>query len=135
MDTKFLELFGLDSEDIEKELPRIERLFHKLRFGQDDVNHAKERIRQNFDVQLTGVRKILGVWLRELMALVLAKEEGKKIVHTAIIAPPEKSMATTLAFENVYCGEPGWIMAVVLGGILGKIDPLLEAAEEYGVYR
>lgn len=133
MYSEFLELCGFEPEEIKREMPRVERLFGRLHLGAEDIKQAEKRISENFEVQLKGVREILGVWLRELMALVLAREEGKRIVYTAIIAPPEKCMAATLASKDVYCGEPGWVLSVVLGGILGKIDPLLEAAEKHAL--
>jgi benzoyl-CoA reductase/2-hydroxyglutaryl-CoA dehydratase subunit BcrC/BadD/HgdB len=133
MHTELLKLCGFESDEIERETPRVEKLFKILDFGSEDIAKAEKRIAENFDLRLKGVRKMLGVWLRELLTLVLARDEGKKIVHTAVVAPPEKCMAATLTSKDIYCGEPGWILAVVLGGILGKIAPVLEVAERHAL--
>lgn len=133
MPEQLLKLCGFTPTEIEEETPRVDRLFKILGFGPEDIDRAEKRIAQNYDVRLEGVRQMLGVWLRELMAVVLARQEGKRIIHSALLAPSEKITAISLGFEDIYCGQPDWIMAVALGGILGKIGPLYEAAEKHAL--
>ena len=45
------------------------------------MKRGERWVSENHDVELRGVRRLLRVWLMELVDLVLAKEEGKQIVY------------------------------------------------------
>ena len=76
-----LNLCGFENDEIEKEKPRIEKSFQKLNLGPEDMKRAEEWVSKYHDVELLGVRKVLRAWLLELFDLVLAREEGKKVVY------------------------------------------------------
>ena len=78
---ELLKLCGFEDEEIEEERPRIEKAFERLGIGPEDMETADQWVRQNHDVTLVGVRKLLGAWLKELIDVVLAKDEGKKVVY------------------------------------------------------
>ena len=78
---ELLFLCGFEEEELYAEKSRIERAFRKLQLGPDDMERAEQWVRTYHNVDLPGVRKILRVWMLELFDLVLAKEEGKKIVY------------------------------------------------------
>ena len=85
----YSELFtqcGFESEEIKRESARIEKTFRILEIGPEDVSRAQDRIEQYFDIELLGMRKVLRLWLKDLMDMVLAKEEGKKVVYVSF--PP-----------------------------------------------
>jgi len=70
-------LCGYEPEELEKQRPRIEQTLKRLGLGPEDTKAAEDFVRKNHDVELLGVRKILGIWLKGLTDLVLAKDEGK----------------------------------------------------------
>ncbi|MDY6850718.1 MAG: 2-hydroxyacyl-CoA dehydratase family protein [Thermodesulfobacteriota bacterium] len=128
-----LDLCGFEPGEIEAERPRIEKAFARLRIGPDDMETAEKTIRLNHDVTLRGVRKLLGAWLLELMDLVLAKDDGKKVFYfgyPSMIRPVTMLAASN---ENLYCACPETILCHALGQIFNKLTPLLEAGEQNGL--
>ena len=131
---ELLQLCGFDNEEIRKERKRIERVFQKLELGSEDMRVADKWLRQNHDVELLGVRKVLRAWLLELFDLVLAKEEGKKVVYYGFPSIEGPGMAIkTAAGDGVYCSCPDAILCHTLGQIFNKINPILKAGERGGL--
>src|SRR4030042_151403 len=128
-----LELCGFEPEEMKKDTRRIETVFQRLELGPEDMKRADSWVKENHDVTLSGVRKILGLWLKELFDLVLAKDEGKKIVYYGFptIAGPAAVIAS--ASEDVYCACPDAILCYTMGQIFNKMTPILEAGEENGL--
>ncbi len=133
MAMKLLELCGFAPDEIKREQERIDRVFEKLALTPEDILQAEKRVKKNFDVSLTGIRKCLGIWMKQLIDLVLAREEGKKIVYPSFPNIPMIGLALNLASEKIYCQAPEIVVALVVGQILGKIDPILEEAEAKGL--
>ena len=133
MYTELFKLCGFELEEIEKEKPRIEKAFQKAEIGREDIERAESRVRQYFDTTSLGVRKSLGIWMKQLIDLVLAREEGKKIVYPAYPTVPMVAVALNLASEEVYCQAPEIVLDFVMGQIFGKLNPILEAAETHGM--
>ncbi len=133
MYTKLLKLCGYEPEEIERERPRIDRAFQILEIGPEDIDRAQGRIVQFFDTELLGVRKLLGIWMKRLINLVLAKEEGKTVIYTNWPPIPQVTSAMSLISADVLCESMEVVVLVVMGQIFGKIDPILEAAEESGL--
>ena len=75
---ELLEICGFEAEEIDQERVRIAKAFRKLELGPEDMDRAVTWVSDNHDVGLAGVRKMLGIWLKELIDLVLAKDEGKR---------------------------------------------------------
>ena len=109
MDSEFLRLFGLEGGELEKEVPRIERAFSILKIESDEINRAKEQLVKYYSVELLGMRKIWGIALKELVDLVLAKEEGKKIAYGSYPPISEILAAGALASDDIYC-SPAFIL-------------------------
>jgi benzoyl-CoA reductase/2-hydroxyglutaryl-CoA dehydratase subunit BcrC/BadD/HgdB len=133
MYTELFKLCGFEPEEIEKERPRIDKAFQKAEIEREDIERAESRVRQYFDTTSLGVKKSLRIWMEQLLDLVLAKEEGKKIVYPAYPTVPFLTVAMNLASEEVYCQTPEMVLDVVMGQIFGKLDPILEAAEVHGM--
>jgi benzoyl-CoA reductase/2-hydroxyglutaryl-CoA dehydratase subunit BcrC/BadD/HgdB len=133
MDPELLELLGLTGEDARRESPRMEKAFQILGIGAEDISRAKERIRGFYDLELLGVRKALGVWVLELVDMVLAKEEGKKVVYASF--PPMMQLvgAMALAGEDIYYQVPEIVLCITLNCLFKKINPVLEVAEKRGM--
>jgi len=131
---ELLKVCGFEDEEIKKDKLRIEKTFEKLELGPQDMKTAEEWVRQNHDVELVGVRKLLGAWLRELIDLVLAKDEGKKIVYYGFPSIQGPGMAIKAsAPEELYVACPDVVLCHTLGQIFNRLTPVLEAGEENGL--
>ena len=133
MYSELLSLCGFEPEEIEKERHRINKAFDILDIRRDDVSRGRERIEEFFDVELIGMRKVLGLWIKELIDMVLAKEEGKKIVYMSYPPIAEISAAITMASKDIYCASPEIVLSNTLNLIFNKINPILETAEKHGL--
>jgi benzoyl-CoA reductase/2-hydroxyglutaryl-CoA dehydratase subunit BcrC/BadD/HgdB len=132
-----LELCGYTPEEQKNELPRIEKAFEVLGIDKIDAERSAAHIMQYQDTELMGFRIMRGVGLRELVNLVLAREENKKVVYfTPTVCGGME--AFVLAGNNpgeLYCQSPELVFSMVLGGVLGPwhLTPLLEGGEENGL--
>jgi benzoyl-CoA reductase/2-hydroxyglutaryl-CoA dehydratase subunit BcrC/BadD/HgdB len=125
-----LKLCGYESGEIEEQRPRLEKAFARLGFSPEDFTRAEERLNKYFDVELVGIRKMLGLWIRSLIDVVLAREEGKKLVYTMM--PPMVIVQNTMAMasRDVYVTAPDILLSYTHGAIFDKLTPLLKSAEE-----
>ena len=131
---ELLKICGFEGEEIDRERSRIEKAFERFEIGPDDMPAAENWVMQNHDVQLLGVRRLLGAWLKELIDLVLAKDEGKKVVYYGFptIQGPGMSIKAA-APEKIYSGCPDVVLCHTMGQIFNKLTPILEAGEENGL--
>ncbi len=126
-------LCGFENEEIEDERPRIDASFKKLGIGPSDMQTAESRVRKYHDVSLEGVRKLLGAWLKELIDLVLAKEEGKKIVYYGFPAILGPGLMLSASSGDVFISAPDMVLDHTMGQIFDKLGPILEAGEANGL--
>ena len=130
---ELFKLCGFDYEEIEEERPRIEASFEKLGIVPGDMEAADSWVRQNHDVSLKGVRKLLGAWLKELIDLVLAREEGKKIVYYGFPAILGPGLMLSASSEDIFVSAPDMVLDHTMGQIFNKLAPILEAGEANGL--
>lgn len=130
---EFFTLCGFDATEVENERPRIEKAFMIANISQEDEERAHDRVLEFFDTELVGVRKVLGIYLKQFVDLVLAREEGKKIVYSVYPPVARLGVATTLTSQDVYCHAPEVVVDIVMGQIFGKLDSILETAEVNGL--
>ncbi len=130
---ELLKICGFEDEEIDRERPRIEKAFRKLELGLEDMKKAEAWVRLNHEVELVGVKKILRLWLKELIDLVSARDEGKRLVYFGFptIAGPAAAIAN--ASEETFCISPDTVLCFTLGQIFNKLTPILEAGEENGL--
>ncbi len=133
---ELLTLCGYEEDEMVRQGYRIEDAFKKLRLGPEDMKRAVKRVKENFDIELKGVRKVLGVWLKELVDVILAREEGKKIIYFGY--PPFQYTGLVIKAaaekgEAYWIGCPEVILCMTMGQIFGKLNPILEAGEEKGL--
>jgi len=127
-------LCGFEDDEMGKERLRVEKVLTKLELGPAEMRTARDWVRQNHDVSLVGVRKLLGAWLKELIDLVLAKDEGKKVVYFSFPSIQGPGMAIKAADpEGIYCACPDMVLCHTMGQIFNKLIPILEAGEENGL--
>jgi hypothetical protein len=130
---ELFQLCGYEYEEIEEERPRIEKTLARLGIGPDDMQTADNWVRQNHEVSLEGVRKLLGAWLKELIDLVLARDEGKKIVYFGFPAILGPGLMLSASSENVFVSAPDMVLDHTMGQIFNKLTPILEAGEANGL--
>ncbi len=133
MYSKLLQTCGFELIDIERQRSRIDRAFTILEITTEDLERAEERVGRYFDIKLMGMRKILGIWLKELIDLVLAKEEGKIIIYSSMPPCPHLAAIAAMASEKVFSTCPDSVLQMTLGKIFGKLTPFLEAGEKNGL--
>jgi benzoyl-CoA reductase/2-hydroxyglutaryl-CoA dehydratase subunit BcrC/BadD/HgdB len=134
--TEFLKLCEFTDAELENQKQRIERAFDLLELGPNDLEKAEARVRDTFDIKLLGIRKMLGIWMKEAFDLVLAKEEGKTVIYYGF--PPFQYIGMAIkagvkSGDDVYVGCPEIILCNVLGQIFDKINPVLEVGEANGL--
>ncbi len=126
-------LCGYEPEELEDDRPRIETVLKKLDLGPEDMVNAIAYVNKNHEVSLLGLRKILSGWLKELIDLVLAKEEGKKIVYFELPAIFGPQWILKASSDNVYAVTPDMIFGATMGQIFNKEAPIFEAGEVNGM--
>jgi hypothetical protein len=132
---ELLTLCGFEPEEIERERPRIERAFERFGINDEDVKRGESRIREYYAIELEGVRKLLGVWMKEMIDLALAGDEKRKIIygewpgaHTVLM------LGAMHEVEDVHFATPvTHVFTIVLSGIFGKTGPILEEGEGLGL--
>lgn len=134
MNAEFFRLCGFENEELEKEKARFDKAFGIAGIGAEDIARAQTRVTEYFDTTLLGVRQALKLWLKRFVDLVLAREEGHRIIVYPSWPPePRVVSMVAMASEDVFCETPEIVMDVVMGQIFGKLSPILEAAEENGL--
>ena len=133
MYSRLLEMCGFEPQEIRQEKNRIEKTFKILGIGEKEIAAAEKRVEQLYSIELKCVRKMLKVWIKELIALVMAGDEKEKIVYAIMPSPSESYLAAMLASDKLYVGYPDYVFQIGLGAIFGHLNPLLEAAERYGM--
>ncbi|MBN1190582.1 MAG: 2-hydroxyacyl-CoA dehydratase [Dehalococcoidales bacterium] len=130
---ELLKLCGFEIEEIKEERPRIEKCFTRLGIGTVETATAVNWVRQNHDVSLKGVRMLLGAWLKELIDLVLARDEGKKIIYFGFPAIQGPGLVISASADNINVCAPDMILCHTLGQIFNRVTPLVEAGEANGL--
>jgi benzoyl-CoA reductase/2-hydroxyglutaryl-CoA dehydratase subunit BcrC/BadD/HgdB len=128
---ELLKLCGFEAQEIKSELPRVEKAFKKLGITTEDIERAEQRVAKYYDVELKGVGKILRVIVRELVNLLLAKEEGKTKFVYGFMTPNFQTIGSALVSNSkeVCAAYLSHHFHAVLGCIFDKMAPILEAAE------
>lgn len=128
-----LKLCGFEGEEIKEDRARIEEAFQRLELTPEDMKTAEVWVKQNHDMELMGVRKILRIWIKELIDLVLAREEGKKLVYYGFPTIGGPSAAIASSSDDIYCLCPDSVLVFTMGQIFKKLHPILEAGEKNGL--
>lgn len=131
--TELLRLCGFEESEIVSERHRVQKALHKTGFGPDDIKAAEDHVKKNHQIDLIGVRKLLGAWFKEMVDLILAREEGKKIVYYGFPTIMGPGMAIALSSDEIYCTCPDVVLCHTLGHIFNKLSPVLEAGERNGL--
>jgi len=134
----FLRLTGFEENEIPEYLPQWRQACEKLGLTEDDVKFAtKERLPAYFAVELEGIRKLLGCFVKETIDLTKAneyKERGVKVVYGILPAILHYYYALKLtAPDKVYVSFPDIFLTMVMNGFFHKLAPYLEEVEKAGI--
>ena len=130
---ELLSLFGYEPLEIEQQAERATEAFRRLGITAEDIVEAKARLVKYYDLRLIGMRKMLGLYMRDLVDLVLARDEGKTQVIYAIMAEGFDLVASAFGSktDKLFVSWPESLFEVVFGpGCFDKLVPILEAAEK-----
>jgi benzoyl-CoA reductase/2-hydroxyglutaryl-CoA dehydratase subunit BcrC/BadD/HgdB len=134
----FLRLTGFEEEEMGEYLPQWRQAAERLGLSEDDVRFAtEERLPGYFAVELEGIRKLLGCFVKETIDLTKAKDykkQGVKIVYGILPAQLHFYYALKLtAPEKVFVSFPDIFLTLVMNGFFHKLAPYLEEAEKAGI--
>jgi hypothetical protein len=100
-----------------------------MEIGPADIKRAEARINRYIWVESAGMLRILGIYMKDMIDLVLAEEEGKKTVYTSYPPVREITALAALSSDNVVGACPEVLVITVMGFIFDKLNPYLEIAE------
>ena len=118
----FLSLCGFEPEEIKAEWHRVKKTFDIWDITEPDAFiEAADRLERFYDMSLLGLRKVMGVYIRELCHLTLCGEEKKKRLFTVMPCNiPDLINTFSLKYDDVYAGFPDMIGFLTLGTLFDK---------------
>ena len=81
---EYFDMMEFTPEELEKEMPRIEKTFKKLGVTEEDLQVCINRVKKSLDITLSGIRKILKFFFTETVNLILADEEYEKLIYCTL---------------------------------------------------
>ena len=129
---EFLALCGYEPREIEAEFARVSEALKRVGVTERDLAVGKQRLATFFDLELVGVRKVLGVLLKEFTNTVLTRDEGYDRVAFSFMAPGCQILGAAVMQNHpgVAWLESDYTFLIVLGSIFNKAGAVLEAAEK-----
>ena len=129
---ELLKRCGFEADEIQSELPRVKKAFNRLGITVEDIERGKQRLDKYYDMRLQGVRKAFGFCMRDVVNMVLAREDGKKKILYGFMSPGFGTLGSALfsKSEEIYVAILPGSFQFVLGFIFDKIVPILEAGRE-----
>jgi len=134
---EFLRMCAYEEKEIESEIPRVQKAFNRLGITREDTKHAMERLAIYYDMDLRGVRKLFGIFLKDLVNIVLMRDEGRKKIIHACMAPGSEILGSAIMSRSDDIGliNPNFTFMVIMGCVFGKFVPILQAAERQWLRR
>jgi len=134
---EFLKMCAYEDKEIESERPRVQKAFDRLGITNEDINNAMKRLDMYYDMEVLGVRKLFGIYLKDLVNIVLIRDEGRKrIIHTCMAPGAEILGSAIMSFsDDIGMINPNFTFMVMMGCVFGKFVPILQAAERQWLRR
>jgi benzoyl-CoA reductase/2-hydroxyglutaryl-CoA dehydratase subunit BcrC/BadD/HgdB len=128
---ELLKLCGFADSEIEVELPRVQAVLNRFGVTGEDIERGKQRLSKYFDLELPGVRQAIGLCMKELVNMVLAREDGKQKVICGFMAPGFEILGSALLSKSTEVAVANLATALqfIIGCVFDKLVPILETAE------
>lgn len=122
---EFLRLLEFSDEEMTRSLPMWRNACKILGLTEEDVRFAAhERLPQYWDMTLRGVRKCIGIYIRELIEITRLPEyeaRGVKILYCNMPSHPAAVYANKIAGgNNIHISHPDYLLATVLNAFFSK---------------
>lgn len=128
-----LALCDFTAEELNTQRPRIQKAFERAGLTDDDMENGVSRLTRYFDLNLTGIRRCIGIFLIMFADLALSRiEKRKKIIYSEWPLPVVIMDAIWRTDPDNLVAMPGMVCNVVLGQFLGKLASITEAGEQVG---
>lgn len=133
---EFLKFVGFNREEIDEHLPDWIKIANKLGLTEDDLTYAvREWLPKHWNVELLGIRKCIGAYVREIIDISKIhryKESGVKIVYGILPAVSVNFRALKISGgEKIFVTFPDIHIVTVLGSFFRKSSLLIEKAEKH----
>ena len=134
----FLRLMGFEEDEMSKYVPEWRKASEKIGLTEEDIEFAtKEFLPANYDMELKGVRKLLGCYIKETIELAKAneyKQKGVKVLYGILLAITHYYAALKMAApDKIYVSFPDILLVTTLQCFFHKLNPYLEEAEKAGI--
>ena len=129
---ELLRTCGFEEHELETELTRIEKAFQRLGITDVDIERGKQRLATFYDIELHGVRKAIGLCIRDIVKTVLAREEGKNKILYGFMSAGFEVLGSALVSrsDDIHVTNIAATLQFVLGCVFDKMVPIMEAAEQ-----
>jgi benzoyl-CoA reductase/2-hydroxyglutaryl-CoA dehydratase subunit BcrC/BadD/HgdB len=126
-----LNLLLYEKKDIEEQRPRIEKALERARITDENIKRAQKNIVQDFELESS--RRVMGIWFKRFVDLMLCRDEHKKVIYHVHVGIPRLNLAMNYAYPDVYSDFPDTILMFVYGTLFDRLAELLEFAEAHGM--
>jgi|LFRM01.1.fsa_nt_gb hypothetical protein len=116
---RFLSLCAFDHQEIEENKYKLQQACERLGITTEQVLWAAEEwMPQNYDLELAGIGRLIGIYIREflqLMDLSPDKSTGWKIIYGTLPSPVPLFLSLKNGVKGkIYTGAPDYIFMTLL---------------------
>jgi benzoyl-CoA reductase/2-hydroxyglutaryl-CoA dehydratase subunit BcrC/BadD/HgdB len=131
---QLMELCGFEKERAESYKPTLKKGLEKLLVTEENVKFAvTKRLPDCWSLELKGIRKLLGCWLREFIRIAVPAPEEERLCHTYFAQPGMAYLQPVkIADPRIQIGVPDWVGSFVGAAFFNVGWKYVEAAEREG---
>jgi len=97
---KLLKMLEFSDEEIKEQMPRIEKALERAKITDEDIERGKGIFTNYYEMRAT--RKIMGLWLKRFVDLMLWKDEKKKAIYHIHLGVPRYNILMHYAHPEIY---------------------------------
>ncbi len=130
-----MEQCGFEPEHAKSYKPTLIKGLEKLLVKEENVKFAvTQRLPKCWSLDLMGIRKLLGCWLREFIRIAVPAPEEERLCHTYFAQPGMAYLQPIkLADPKIQIGVPDWVGSYVGASFFNVGWKYVEAAEKEGI--
>lgn len=128
---KLLALLHYGEEEMNKQRPRIEKALERAKITDEDLKVGQKNIAQDFELE--SARRVMGMWFKRFVDLMLAGDEHKKVLYHVHPGIPRLNLGMNIAYPEIYSDFPDTILLFVYGTIFNRLTDLLDESEKRGM--